>query len=164
VTRIIFRIYFRGSRWTIMPAAKFCTYCGTSIEPSSRPFWSDRSACHSCAPALPAPFLWFAVVALLCGVIGYSFARWSRREPVFLIGTPIEKYGGPGASSSGSGDADGGKLGERPASVAPREGICGATTRSGKICQRRVKDGGYCWQHRNRNRNSASSKSPDRVL
>lgn len=27
-------------------------------------------------------------------------------------------------------------------------GICGAPTKSGKPCQRKVKDGGYCWQHR----------------
>ncbi|HWO00750.1 MAG TPA: DUF5763 domain-containing protein [Blastocatellia bacterium] len=28
--------------------------------------------------------------------------------------------------------------------------VCGALTKSGRPCQRRVKDGGYCWQHRDK--------------
>jgi hypothetical protein len=30
------------------------------------------------------------------------------------------------------------------------EPICGAPTKSGRPCRRKVKDGGYCWQHRDK--------------
>jgi hypothetical protein len=33
-------------------------------------------------------------------------------------------------------------------SKAEQVGICGAPTKSGKPCRRRVKGGGRCWQHR----------------
>lgn len=42
---------------------------------------------------------------------------------------------------------------DRPSTVAKRQaasasGICGAPTREGGTCQRRVTGGGYCYQHR----------------
>lgn len=35
---------------------------------------------------------------------------------------------------------------------APEEppGICGAPTASGRLCQRKVRGGGYCWQHKDK--------------
>lgn len=33
--------------------------------------------------------------------------------------------------------------------VVEEERLCGAKTRKGKKCQRRIKKPGYCWQHKN---------------
>ncbi|HKG98652.1 MAG TPA: hypothetical protein VKA97_12595, partial [Pyrinomonadaceae bacterium] len=36
------------------------------------------------------------------------------------------------------------------ASSTAVEMVCGAPTKSGRPCRRKVKGGGYCWQHRDK--------------
>jgi len=86
---------------------------------------------------------------MLCGGIGFAAGRYtSTREPFYIIGTPIQtdaKAAAPDPSKptlSTDENAPHDQLGTANTT------ICGAKTKSGKTCQRKVKGGGFCWQHR----------------
>jgi hypothetical protein len=94
---------------------------------------------------------------VLCAIIGFVIGRYAAapREPFHLIGTPIELGATRVAPSSDSKAARSSRETEAPGraeqlviSPSAVDEICGARTKSGKSCQRKVKGGGYCWQHR----------------
>jgi len=101
----------------------------------------------------------------LCIALGYAIGRKATpRQPIYLLGTPIE----PQASASESGAANQPLEANKPmADGAPQAAsssstvatICGAPTKSGKLCQRKVVGGGYCYQHRDKY--GAKQKAPD---
>ena len=91
------------------------------------------------------------VVLAMSLAIGFAIGHFTHaREPFYYIGAAVE------SSSSGKGDsidegaAHSSRKSERVISPGTAEGICGARTKSGKPCQRKVKGAGYCWQHRDR--------------
>ena len=94
--------------------------------------------------------------AALCAAIGFAvghFTAW--REPFYYIGTPVELSANNIAPSPShahsSQQTEPSSQSEQPViGSAAAEGICGARTKSGKPCQRKVKGGGYCWQHRDK--------------
>jgi hypothetical protein len=94
------------------------------------------------------------VVPVLCAVAGFAIGRYaSVPEPFYFIGTPVDLNADPVAALSNGNDSTGGNATQRQADqlAAPQsaEGvICGAHTKSGRPCRRRVKGGGNCWQHR----------------
>jgi len=102
-------------------------------------------------------------IPMVCVVIGFALGRQtSVHAPFYFIGTPVDLTRNlvlPDArnnldlSSRGSaGEAPPEQLVTSPSTAGP---ICGARTKSGKPCKRKVKGGGYCWQHR-----SAPSSAP----
>jgi hypothetical protein len=106
-------------------------------------------------------------------LLGFELARLTTpRDHVFLIGTPIERAGNGlvGGGISSTLDASKGLTtrNEDPFGLGKKGGICGAPTRSGRPCSRRVKGGGFCWQHRDKvRRDDAVGKqkaAADRVL
>jgi hypothetical protein len=90
----------------------------------------------------------------LCAAIGFAVGHFTAgREPFYYIGTPVELSANNTAPSPNharsSQQTEPSSQSEQPVIGPPVvEGICGARTKSGKPCQRRVKGGGYCWQHR----------------
>jgi hypothetical protein len=70
---------------------------------------------------------------------------------VYLLGTPIEPL-----ASLPQGDAAPTTLSSAAhadhaiSATDETVSICGAPTKSGKPCQRKVKGGGYCYQHRDK--------------
>ena len=91
--------------------------------------------------------------AALCAAIGFAVGYFTaEREPFYYIGTPVELSANTTAPllnhSHSSQQTERSLQSEQPViRPAEAEGICGARTKSGKPCQRKVKGGGYCWQH-----------------
>jgi hypothetical protein len=148
-----------------MPAVRFCSECGEQIPTrrgASLPF---RSFCRHCSPKFNASRAILFFASLACIAVAFALGQFtSKHEPFYFIGervpststrlrtnewkeqTPAENISPP----------------ERLV-IAPSsdQTICGAPTKSGKPCQRRVKGGGYCWQHRDKfvNRKAAQPGS-----
>jgi hypothetical protein len=103
--------------------------------------------------------------ALVLATIAFAASRFGApREPFYFIGTPIESslsVGTPSANdrpSNSSHSVESLRSSEQAVRANPVVGICGAPTRSGKPCQRKVKGGGYCWQHRDKSLEKASTR------
>lgn len=89
--------------------------------------------------------------ALVLATIAFAISRFpAQREPFYFIGTPLESSanGGPSISSPSVDSLRSSDQAVTSTNSVAR--ICGAPTRSGKPCQRKVKGGGYCWQHRDK--------------
>jgi hypothetical protein len=137
----------------LMTAKQFCSSCGERLkkDAGSLPF---TSVCARCSPRASQARMKLIAAAALCIAIGFVLGHYtSPREPFYYIGTPLEL----GATDIGISTTDSGlpASSTSPARVqqptlSAAEGICGARTRSGKPCRRKVKGGGYCWQHRNK--------------
>lgn len=97
-----------------------------------------------------------------CAAIGFAAGHFtSSREPVYPIGTPVEQAldsPAPTQNASSTNQRDQITQTKRPGTLA-EEHVCGAPTKSGKPCQRRVKGGGYCWQHRGKYDEKAVSRT-----
>jgi hypothetical protein len=131
-----------------MAAARFCSECGERLEVKRRAILPLRAFCAHCAPRFRTVRLVSAAILVLA-IIAFAVSRLSpEREPFYLIGTPMESSANLGTSAS-QGSIDPPRSGAQM-SADPVIGICGAPTRSGKPCQRKVKGGGYCWQHRDK--------------
>ncbi len=139
-----------------MPSARFCSQCGKRIKLSHTGVLLFRSFCPQCSPRFWRFRLTLIAIPVLCGAVGFAIGHYAfAREPFYLIGTPIDASASRVASSADpTGDhsprgSDAPKKREQPGtSLSTTEAICGARTRSGRPCQRRVKGGGLCWQHR----------------
>jgi uncharacterized protein DUF5763 len=138
-----------------MRTPRFCSECGEKITIASRKRWPGPAFCAGCAPRLRLPRLIFVAALFLCTIGGFLVGRYSgSTRPFQFIGTPINIQTGSPLSATGQEPATDSKSGnaELHASRAAdnQETICGATTKSGRPCRRKVKSGGYCWQHRDK--------------
>ena len=132
---------------------RFCSECGDrlKVRAGSLPF---RSFCARCSPRLKQARLKLIAGAALCAAIGFALGHLTAgREPFYYIGTPVELSANNTAPSlnhaHSSQPTEPSLQTEQPViGRAAAEGICGALTKSGRPCQRKVKGGGYCWQHR----------------
>ena len=141
-----------------MVAARFCSECGERLRvkrPGTLPF---RSFCPRCSPHFRRIRLMLIAVPFLCAAIGFAIGHYtSAHEPFSFIGTPVDLSANPVARSADATNHLSSQGNETPShpeqlaiSSSAAEAICGARTKSGKPCQRKVKGGGYCWQHRDR--------------
>ena len=140
-----------------MAAARFCSECGERLRgrrPGILPF---RSFCSRCSPGFRHIRLRLFAVAFLCAAIGFGIGHYtSAREPFYFIGTPVDLSANRVARSADPNNRLSSPRSEivtHPELVispSAAEAICGARTKSGKPCQRKVRGGGYCWQHRDR--------------
>ena len=139
-----------------MAAARFCSECGERLRvkrPGILPF---RSFCSRCSPRFWRIRLMLIAVPFLCAAIGFAIGHYSSpREPFYFIGTPVDlsaDRAAPSADANNHLSSPGGETLTHPEqlviSSSASEAICGARTKSGKPCRRKVKGGGYCWQHR----------------
>ena len=134
-----------------MTAVKFCTRCGFRPVTETSSLTSSALYCSRCSPLSRRVRYIFIGIAMLCAGIGFIAGRYTTsREPFYIIGTPIQidsksvAPGQPPTLSTGD-SAPRAQLGDASATNTT---ICGARTKSGKTCQRKVKGGGFCWQHR----------------
>ena len=146
----------------------FCAECGGRITRLRWRAWTSRRFCDACdrrfrkARMLLPPL----ACAALLGV-GYVGGRAMRPAPAPLV---IERNAvnspaspskiaatekGTGATvAAGTRDANSHAYGadgtatERPTDPAEVVSICGARTKKGTPCSRRVRGTGRCWQHR----------------
>ena len=137
----------------LMPAKRFCPSCGERLkkDAGSLPF---ASVCARCSPRATQARMKLIAAAALCIAIGFALGHYtSPREPFYYIGTPLELGTTAIETSIDSNSAASTispAIAEQPTLSEAPVGICGARTRSGKPCRRKVKGGGYCWQHRDK--------------
>jgi hypothetical protein len=136
----------------VMQPAKFCSECGEMLKAPRARLIRERATCDRCAPRFRAlRFLKVISLALLL-IVAFALGRYGTPpRTVYLIGTPVEPIAtaepnAVSAADPSSAAHDTQAINSADDSVA----ICGAPTKSGKPCQRKVKGGGYCYQHRDK--------------
>lgn len=116
----------------------FCSECGEKIVRLRWRFWTSRRFCDKCVAQHARPqFLrrFLAVIALL--IVGVLAGRGTRTKPSPLV---IERPANTPAQNSSSTPAV-------PVTVEEVY-ICGARTKKGTPCARRVHGPVRCWQHK----------------
>ena|SRR5215208_205433 len=134
-----------------MRPVKFCSECGEQFKASRASSLPIGSFCARCAPRFPSARLLFIAALLLSAALGYAIGRHTTpRQPFYLIGTPIELNENGARPSSNRNSSDSAGQRKQATSSDKVEGICGAPTKSGRPCKRKVSGEGYCWQHRDK--------------
>ncbi|HYE96898.1 MAG TPA: hypothetical protein VD962_11880 [Rubricoccaceae bacterium] len=126
------------ARWRVWTSRRFCAACAARF---GRRRWLSR----------------LALAAALAGS-GFLFGRMGRPAPPPLVverGTlnlaPVPAAPDAGARAGPKPEPRYGPDGtsaERPTEPGEVVSICGARTKKGAPCQRRVRGVGRCWQHR----------------
>ena len=138
-----------------MAAARFCSECGEQLKVKAITRLPFRAFCAQCSPRFNRARLMLFAALSLCAAIGFAVGNYTKsREPFYYIGSPVDLSASrpdrstdyKGAPSSRAPEA-GMQREQLVSSPSVAQGICGAPTKSGRPCQRKVKDGGYCWQH-----------------
>ncbi len=140
----------------------FCSECGAKIIRLHWRAWSSRRFCDTCSARLrkervTVPLL--AAVALLG--VGMLAGRAGRPAPPPLIiersNAPLEEQGDNAMEDKDATSEESGVSGgsSSASSVTANSGtesaevyICGARTKKGKPCSRRVHGPVRCWQHK----------------
>jgi len=139
-----------------MASARFCSECGERIKIRHSRIPSFRCFCRPCSPRFRRFRLMLIAIPVLCVLVGFAIGHYTvAREPFYLMGTPVDlttNRVAPSGDNNGNHSFGGKATTTLPEqlliSPSATDGICGARTKSGKPCRRRVNDGGYCWQHR----------------
>lgn len=147
-----------------MAAARFCSECGAQLKVKRPAVLPLRAFCPGCSPRFRTVRLVVAA-ALVLATIAFAASRFGpTREPLYFIGTPIESNLTAGTRtandrpSNSSHSVESSQSSEQDVKAESPVAICGAPTRSGKPCQRKVKGGGYCWQHREKSIEKGSNR------
>jgi len=139
-----------------MEPARFCSDCKVQMGRSERAApWPFGGHCARCAHKRVIGLAFRVVLLGSVFVTAVVMDRRLGRAPeVSFIGSAI---------SPARAEATPARAATVPAVPSPQpdrpapkvikaagipNGICGAPTKSGKPCQRKVKGGGYCWQHK----------------
>jgi len=116
----------------------FCSECGEKIVRLRWRFWTSRRFCDKCSARFTRPQLLRVVLAAIALLVaGVLIGRGTRQKPSPLV---IERLvNTPTAQGSLS----------APATVTADDVyICGARTKKGTPCSRRVHGPVRCWQHK----------------
>jgi hypothetical protein len=136
----------------------FCAECGAKILRLRWHFWTSRRFCNGCARRLLKTRFTTAFVAALALVsTGYVAGRARRpAAPPLIIerrsDSPLNDSE-PGRSTSRAGTTESGRntseaQNSSPASIEEVVYLCGARTKKGTPCSRRVHGPVRCWQHK----------------
>ncbi|MFN2482795.1 MAG: hypothetical protein ABR554_15165 [Pyrinomonadaceae bacterium] len=144
----------------------FCAECGERVLRGRWRAWTSRRFCPACEKRFRRG--WLAPLLAACALVctGIAFGRLMRPAPppltiergtlplpALLMAKSRDAQTGV-AASGGAGEADAARrdlgAGALEAPTDPNEivSICGARTKKGTPCQRRVRGAGRCWQHR----------------
>ena len=147
----------------------FCADCGARIARTRWRPWTSRRFCAACEGRFRGGRLLLPLAAAF-GLLAAGFAagRLTRPSsaplavktsaPVLLAPAPLAPSAPAKANSTGGAPdapaaprygADG-TAQERPTDPGEVVSVCGARTKKGTPCQRRVRGAGRCWQHRGR--------------
>jgi len=134
----------------------FCAECGAKLLRLRWYLWTSRRFCNECARRLrKARFLPASIAALALVGVGYVAGRGRRPQPPPLIierrsDSPLDDRE-PGRSvraPTESGVNRPGTQNSSPTSVEEVVYLCGARTKKGTPCSRRVHGPVRCWQHK----------------
>lgn len=149
----------------------FCSQCGIKLLRLRWHFWTSRRFCNECARGLRKerylPWFW-AALALISA--GYLAGRARRPEPPPLTiirraDSPLHSPEDPGQSNAATNTtASGNYQNESSKSSvevsAAEVYLCGARTKKGTPCSRRVHGPVRCWQHKG----SPAMLPPEKLL
>lgn len=135
----------------------FCADCGERVVRARWRVWTSRRFCAPCARGLGRRR--FAVTAaFVFSLLGAGFLLGRASRPASAPPPPVERGALPlapaplpaGAAPKTPAPRYGpdGSDAERPTDPDETVAICGARTKKGTPCQRRVRGLGRCWQHR----------------
>jgi hypothetical protein len=115
----------------------FCCECGDKVVRLRWRAWTSRKFCDTCFRSAGKDYwlqrLIVTVVLLLAGVL---IGRGCRRErPPLIIERPVQSSSQPAAIT-------------QTTSTVEQSYACGARTKKGKPCSRRVHGAVRCWQHK----------------
>ena len=116
----------------------FCSECGEKIVRLRWRFWTSRRFCDKCSARFTRPqLLRVALAAIALLVAGVLIGRGARQKPSPLV---IERLINTPTTQNSS---------NAPATVTVDDVyICGARTKKGTPCSRRVHGPVRCWQHK----------------
>jgi hypothetical protein len=115
----------------------FCSECGERIVRLRWRAWTSRRFCDKCSPQFRrSRLLQHAGVTVVVLLLGMMIGRGWRREPPPLV---IQRP----ASVSSHGEAP-----AQPTITVEQNYLCGARTKKGTPCSRRVHGPVRCWQHK----------------
>jgi hypothetical protein len=153
---------------------KYCCNCGEKIERDEWRIWTSRRFCALCETEykpyelLPRVVVILSLVFMLFGVGSYfrsgnpspdqklnaTSTRPSQKlKPATLYATPegSEKVLTPGGAMPVDTEEGRSQINEQPIKEKRTSDevvlYCGAPTKKGSPCTRRVKKKGFCWQH-----------------
>lgn len=146
----------------------FCAECGARIVRERWRFWNSRIFCPECARRFRKAQILLPVIAgLMLFGIGLTVGRTSHPAPPPLVlqssrqapvpaiaaaaGTLMPSSNAetsPGSTGPESSYGRNGTAGERPTDPHEIVSVCGARTKKGTPCSRRVRGTGRCWQHK----------------
>ena len=143
----------------------FCAECGERVVRERWRAWASRRFCARCERRFGRAWVRPLVVLCLAACAGFGAGRLLRPAPPPLLiergslptpallsrhaGAP--KTGGAGdaanAPDNSAGPPAAGAPAEPPTDPAETVSVCGARTKKGTPCSRRVRGTGRCWQH-----------------
>jgi hypothetical protein len=117
---------------------KFCAECGEKIIRIRWRPWHSRKFCDGCSPRfLKEQLINAGTAALLILVVGMALGRAGRPNAPPLV---IQRTSPPSSTSQTGTNA--------PAIATEEIYTCGARTKKGTPCSRRVHGPVRCWQHK----------------
>jgi hypothetical protein len=140
----------------------FCSECGSKTVRLHWHLWTSRRFCDKCARLLRKERLSYClVIAIALLSVGFIAGRASRasRPPLIIeraAGLPVLNS----AAASLTAKSDASAVANSPPARAAEVYICGARTKRGKPCSRRVHSPVRCWQHKG----SKAMLSEERLL
>lgn len=128
----------------------FCSECGTKILRLRWHFWTSRKFCNDCARRLRKErFVPLLLISLSLLGLGYVVGHTRRPPPPPL--TIVRRSDSPLTSPEDPGRHGLSTFMQQPAPTTPVEEEiyqCGAQTKKGTPCSRRVHGPKRCWQHK----------------
>ncbi len=148
----------------------FCADCGERVVRERWRAWASRRFCPSCERRHGRAWTRPLVALCLAACAGFALGHLLRPSPPPLLliergslpapallakPTSAQKTDGAGGDANAPATAaaaarDPGANAEPPTDPAEIVSVCGARTKKGTPCSRRVRGTGRCWQHRGR--------------
>jgi hypothetical protein len=137
----------------------FCSQCGTRLLRLRWHFWTSRRFCNECARRLRRerflPWLYGALTLVSAGYCA-GLARRPTPPPLTIVrraDSPLHSPEDPGrsnAKNTTTESAVGPKDSSKSSTGAAEDEVylCGARTKKGTPCSRRVHGPVRCWQHK----------------
>ena len=132
----------------------FCCECGEPVLRLRRSLRASRRFCRACAPRFRRAGLKRALLLVSALFLpGFLLGRLLRPTPPPLVlergaQVPAPLTPAPAPPTRQPAYGPDGTAGERPTEPDEVVYVCGARTKKGTPCQRRVRGPGRCWQHR----------------